>query len=104
VAGAWASLLLGLLAGAVLPAAIVASRYSERIELLHAGLAIPVAVVLAVAALLLARRARRLQGLTLGRRGRRPARLGRALAVLALLLAVTATISVAFYRVLVEVQ
>lgn len=100
---AWLSVFFGLLAVAALPAAVAYSRFSEEFELLHAGWAIPVAAVLGLVALGLARRARRLFRFSL--RGRHAvARTGRVLAVLALALALTAGISVAFYRVLVEFQ
>jgi hypothetical protein len=104
VASAWASVVVGLLAVAALPAAILASRFSERFELLHAAGAIPVAAVLALTALGLARRARRRLGWTLARGRHAAARTGRVLGVLALCLAITATISIGFYRLLVEFQ
>jgi hypothetical protein len=93
-----------LLAAVVIPAAIVYSRFSERFELLHAAWAIPVATVLGLVALGLARRARRQLRFTLVRGRHAAARVGRALAILALCLAVTATISIGFYRLLVEFQ
>jgi hypothetical protein len=94
----------GLLAVAALPAAIVASRFSARFELLHAAWVIPGAAVLGLVALGLARRARRRLRFTLVRGRHRAARAGRVLAVIALCLAVTAAISVGFYRLLVEFQ
>ena len=101
---AWLSLLAGLLVVGVLPAAIVASRFSARFELLHAAWAIPVAAVLGLVTLLLARRARRQLRWTLVRGRHAAARVGRTLGVLALCLAITASISVGFYRLLVEFQ
>jgi hypothetical protein len=89
---------------ASLPAAIVASRFSERLELLHAAWAIPVAAVLGLISLALARRARRQLRFTLVRGRHAAARAGRALAVVALCLALTAAISVGFYRLLLEFQ
>jgi hypothetical protein len=53
---AW-SIVAGVLSVAVLPAAVVATRYSEAYELLHAGFAIPVAFALGLAAVALARKA-----------------------------------------------
>jgi hypothetical protein len=94
----------GLLAVATLPAAVVASRFSERFELLHAGWAIPVAAVLGLIGLGLARRARRQLRVTMVRGRHTAARVGRWLAILALCLAVTAAISVGFYQLLVEFQ
>jgi hypothetical protein len=93
-----------LLAVLTLPGAILLSRFSESFELLHAAAAIPVAAILGLTALLLARRARGQLRWTLVRSRHAAASAGRALAVLALCLAVTATISVGFYRLLVELQ
>jgi hypothetical protein len=101
---AWLSVFFGLLAVAALPAAIGYSRFSEEFELLHAAWAIPVAAALGLFSLGLARRARRQLRSTLVRGRHAAARLGRALAVLALCMAVTASISVGFYRLLVESQ
>jgi hypothetical protein len=67
---AWGSLLAGLGSVATLPIAIYASRFSERYELLHAGFAIPLSLGLGVLTLALARRARRLGALRVGRDGR----------------------------------
>lgn len=94
-------MLAGLLGVLVLPAAILASRWSKGYELLHAGAAIPVAALLGVGAILLARRARSRLAPTLGHpKGTRTARLGRLLGIAALLLALTAAGSVAVYAVL----
>ena len=94
-------MLVGLLAVAVLPAAIAATRWSQRYELLHAAAAIPVAALLGVLAILLARRARSRLAPTLGHaRGTRTARLGRLLGLLAFLLALTAAGSVGVYAML----
>jgi hypothetical protein len=101
---AWSSVLFGLLAVAALPGAIVASRFSERFELVQAAWAIPAAAVLGLSALGLARRARRQLRFTLVRSRHAAARAGRSLAVVALCLALTAAISVGFYRLLVDFQ
>lgn len=94
-------MLVGLLAVAVLPAAIAATRWSERYELLHAAAAIPVAALLGVLAILLARRARSRLAPTLGHAsGTRTARVGRVLGLLGFLLALTAAGSVGVYAVL----
>jgi len=96
-----ASVLVGLLAVATLPAAIAATRLSRRYELLHASAAIPVAAVLGLGAILLARRARSRLAPTLGHpRGTRTARVGRVLGWLGFLLALTAAGSVGVYAVL----
>jgi hypothetical protein len=91
----------GLLAAATMPVAIVGTRYSESYELLHAGLAIPIAVVLGILAIWLARNALRHDDARLGRAGgRRTARLGRALGVLGIALASTALVALAVYGLL----
>jgi hypothetical protein len=96
-----ASVLLGLFAVAVLPAAIGAAEVLGRFELLDAALAIPAGLALAVAALLLARSARRRSERTLGRvGGRRTAILGKALGLLGLGLALAGAIAVGFYQFL----
>lgn len=94
-------MLAGLLGVLVLPAAILASRWSKDYELLHAAGAIPVSALLGAGAILLARRARSRLAPTLGHpKGTRTARLGRLLGIAALLLALTAAGSVAVYAVL----
>ncbi len=96
-----ASVFAGLLGLAALPAAIAASRWSERYELLHAAVAIPFAALLGAFGILLARKARSRLAPTLGHpTGTRTARLGRLLGIAALLLALTAAGSVAVYAVL----
>jgi len=95
------SVLLGLLSVALLPAAVAGTRYSETYELLHAAVAIPLALLFAALALVLSRRARSRLGPTLGRpKGARTARLGRLLGTLGLLLALTAAGSVGIYALL----
>jgi hypothetical protein len=103
-ASARASVLVGALATAALPAAIAATRWSDAYELLHAAAAIPVAAVLGLVAVLLARRARSRLAPTLGHpRGTRTARAGRLLGLLGFLLALTAAGSLAVYEVLKRV-
>ena len=92
---------LGLLSAATLPLAILATRYSGSYELLHAGVAIPVAVLLGAFAIGLARGALRLDDMRLGRAGgRRTARLGRALGVLGISLGATCAVALAVYGIL----
>jgi hypothetical protein len=96
-----ASVFVGLLSVAVLPAAVVATRWSERYELLHAAFAIPFAAMLGALAVALARRARSRLAPTLGHaKGTRTARTGRVLGMLGFLLALTAAGSVGVYAVL----
>ena len=66
-------------------------------DLIDAWVAIPVAVVLGLLALVLARRGRRRASRTVSRRGERWARLGRVLGLLALALAAASGIALAFY-------
>jgi len=96
-----ASLLAGIAATATMPVAVVATRYSGSYELLHAGLAIPVAVLLGALAVGLGRSALRLDDLRLGRAGgRRAARIGRALGVLGISLGATCAVALAVYGIL----
>ena len=85
----------------MLPAAIAATRWSRQYELLHAAVAIPVALLLGALAVRLARRARSRLGPTLGRpKGARTTRLGRLLGTAGLVVALTAAGSVAIYALL----
>jgi hypothetical protein len=91
---------LGLLGLAVIPAAVGATQLRGDLRLILAGLAVPVAAVLAIASIRLARRARRRLERTIGRAGgERTARAGRVLGWLALYLALTASISLAVYSI-----
>jgi hypothetical protein len=88
-----------------MPVAIVATRYSGSYELLHAGFAIPVGLVLGFLAVALARRAKARDVLTLGRAGGLgAARLGRALGVLGICLASAAVVSLVVYWLLKSVE
>ncbi len=96
-----ASLLAGIAATATMPVAVMATRYSGSYELLHAGLAIPVAVLLGALAVGLEQGALRLDDLRLGRAGgRRAARIGRALGVLGISLGATCAVALAVYGIL----
>jgi hypothetical protein len=96
-----AAVAAGLLSAATLPAAIVATRYSESYDLLHAGFSIPVAIALGALSIWLARNALRHDDARLGRAGgRRTARIGRALGVLGISLAATALVALAVYGLL----
>ena len=99
------AVLAGLLSVATMPAAILATRYSDTYELLHAGFAIPIGLLLAGLALALARAALRHDDLRLERAGGRgAARLGRALGVLGAALASTALVAVAVYGILTYLE
>ena len=98
---AWGSLLTGLASIATLPLAIYLTRFSGSYELLHAGLAIPVAAGLGFAALALARRALRHSALGLARDGRSGvARAGRVLGIVGLCMAAAALVSLGVYGLL----
>ncbi len=100
-----ASVLVGLLSVATMPAAILATRWSEEYDLLHAGVAIPFGAALGLLAIALARRARSRLAPTLGHpKGTRTARLGRLLGRLGFLLALTAAGSLAVYWLLSVVE
>jgi hypothetical protein len=101
---AW-SAVLGLLSALTMPLAILATRYSSSYELLHAGLAIPLAAALGIAAIVFARKARTIEQVTLGRAGgAKRGRIGRILGALGLCMAASATIAVAVYGVLVWLE
>jgi hypothetical protein len=95
------SVVVALLAVASLPAAAVYADRSERVELLWAGVAVPIAALLGLAAIALARRGRRRAELgVLRRSGARSARLGSLLGTLALLLAGSGVTALVVYALL----
>jgi vacuolar-type H+-ATPase subunit I/STV1 len=94
------AVLLGLVSLATVPAAVAYTHYAN-LELLKAEYAIPVAFLLGVAALSLAKRARVRSERTIGRvGGARTARLGRILGGLGVYVALTAALSVGVYELL----
>lgn len=93
-------MVVGLLSVAAVPAAIAFTHYRD-IELLHAAWAAIPAFLLGVAALLLARAARRRTERTIGRvGGRRVTRVGRFLGALGVYVALAAALSVGVYELL----
>jgi hypothetical protein len=94
------SVLLGLLATAAIPAAVLYADRSPRVELIWAGVAVPVAALLGLAAMGAARAGRRRAQLTLRRSGARTAVVGRFLGLFGLLFAGTGTISLVVYAIL----
>jgi hypothetical protein len=94
------SIPVGLLGVAVLPAAIYVAETRVDIALIDSAAAIPIAALLGVSAILLGRRGRRRSGLTVTGRGAGAARMGRALGLLALLLAGTAALALGWYALL----
>ena len=99
-APAFWSVVLGLLATLAIPAAVVYADRSPRVELIWAGVAVPVAALLGLAALGAARAGRRRAQLTLRRSGARTAVVGRFLGLFGLLFAGTGTISLVVYAIL----
>ena len=94
--------LLGLLA---LPGAVEVARRSPRIDLLDAGYGIPLSFVLALVALVMARRAREnLRWLQLRGGGTGVASAAVIVAAVALCLAVTAALSIGFYELFLLYQ
>ena len=95
------SLLCALLGLAVPIVAFAAAHELARVSLVQATAASCASAVLGVAALLLARRARRNLDRTLGRaRGRGAARVGRWLGFLALCVGLAAALALGFYELL----
>jgi hypothetical protein len=96
-----ASLLTGLAAALAVPGGLALAAYSERVDLVHASAAIPVAIVLGLSAIALARGARRDSAMTLGRVGGLGlARAGSILGALGLYLAAMALLSIGFFGLL----
>ena len=97
---AWAAV-LGLLAALTMPLAVVGWRYADAYDLLRAAYAIPLAVGLGIAAVVMARKARRYEQATLGRAGgAKRGRIGRLLGILGICMAASSSIALAVYGVL----
>jgi hypothetical protein len=97
--------LLALLGLAVLPAAVEVSRRSTRVGLLDAGYAIPLAFLLGLVALIMARRARaNLRWLRLREGGTAVASTAIIISLVTLCLAVTAALSIGFYELVLVYQ
>jgi hypothetical protein len=95
------SVAIGLLSFMTVPAAVLATRYSDSYELLHAGFAIPVALLLGGIAVASARRARARHEATLGRAGGLGTmRVGRLLGILGVCIACSGLVALAVYGVL----
>ena len=93
---------MGVLALGALPGGVAASRYSERVDLVPGSAGGVVAgFLLGILAVLLARRARWRIQRTLGRsRGTYAARVGRALGLLGLFVALTGALALGFFGLL----
>jgi hypothetical protein len=82
-----------------MPAAVDVARRSQRVALLDAAYAVPVAFVLGLVALLMAKRAREnMRWLRLRETRTAAARIGMILGLLAVCLALMAALSVGFYE------
>ena len=102
---AWLAVVVGLLSLAALPAAIVATRWSEAYELIDSAAAIPVAILLGIVAIVLARRARsRGQRSLAGARTSRTARVGRFLGIAGLLVGITGAMMIGVFLILSAVD
>jgi glucose-6-phosphate-specific signal transduction histidine kinase len=99
------ALLLGLAAVLTMPAAVEVSRRSNRVGLLDASYAIPLAFLLGLVALVMARRARHnLRWLRLRDGGTGVASAAVIIGLVAVCLALTAALSVAFYGLVLLYQ
>lgn len=95
---------MGVLAALTVPVGVFFSRWVAGVRLVDAAIAIPVAVILGLVAILLGSRSRKQVEWTLGRLGgARLARLGTILGVVGLLLALTASLALGFYGLLVYI-
>jgi hypothetical protein len=95
------SLVAGLASVVTLPLAVYLTRFSDTYDLLHAGFLIPVVVVLAVIALLLARRTQRRTSVSLsGGSGQGLAAAGRVLGIIGLCIAASALVALGVYGLL----
>jgi hypothetical protein len=96
-----ASLVVGLFAVAIVPLAIAASRFFDELTLVQSCASAGAAALLGLFAIALARRGRETAQRTLGRSGGEgAARVGRWLGVIALWIAATTGLAVAFYALL----
>ena len=99
------ALVVGLAALLTLPAAIEVSRRSKRIGLLDAGYAIPLAFLLGLVALIMARRARdNLRWLRLREGGTGVASVAVIVSAVTICLALTAALSIGFYELVLVYQ
>lgn len=95
------SVLVGVLAVLVIPAALALAAYSSTVDLTYASVAVPVAALLGLVAIALSRSARRYSQITLGRvGGTGTARAGSILGILGVYFAAMATLSVGFFGLL----
>ncbi|MFL5981056.1 MAG: hypothetical protein ACJ74R_05035 [Gaiellaceae bacterium] len=99
------ALLLGILALVVLPASVEVARREPGVDLLEAAYGIPLAFVLALVALVMARRARQnLRWLQLRETRTGVASTAVIVAAVALCLTITAALSIGFYELFLLYQ
>lgn len=102
---AWLALVLSVLSFLTLPAGIEVSRRSSQVGLLDVAYAIPLAFVLALVALVMARRARsNLRWLRVREGGTSVASAAVVIGTISLCLALTAALSVGFYELVLLYQ
>ncbi len=93
--------MIGLLAVAVIPVAVVIQYYSVQVTLVQSTISAGPALLFGLVAIALARRGRFAYARTIGRAGgERAARMGRLLGWLGLTMGAIAALSVAFYGLL----
>jgi hypothetical protein len=101
----WVALVLAVAGLLTLPAAVEVARRSTRVRLLDAGYAIPVAFLLGVIALIMARRARdNLRWLRLRGGGTAVASTAVIVAAITICVAITAALSIGFYELVLVYQ
>ena len=95
------SVVCGALSLAAIPAGVVLARELKAVTLVDSSGSVAIAVLLGLAAVILARRAREHVQITLGRAGgERAARIGRILGILGVLVAATAALALGFWGLL----
>ena len=95
-----ASLVVGVLAVVIVPAAIAASRYFDELTLVQSCASAAASALLGLAAVALARRGQETAERTLGRSGGEDHAAGKWLGVVALWIAATTGLALAFYFLL----
>ena len=96
-----ASVFVGVLAVLAMPVGLALAAYSSAIDMIHMAAAVPIAAILGVVAMVLARSARRHSQISLGRiGGTGVARAGSILGILGLYLAGMAALAVGFFGLL----
>ena len=98
--GGFGAALVGSLAAATLPVAIYLTRFSESYDLLQAGFAIPLAALLGLVAVGLARGSRRRNALRLAPGRNRLATAGLVLGAAGICMALSALVALGVYGVL----